>query len=154
MDADVVFINVILLATLAFNMPPMHSICHLRIFCYCVDGRDHFINDFKKIKDWPKSKISLGTKSRNDPKCRDQKFIYAYIDLFDVISWIFFANDGRDMSIQQKSGQPFEILWRRKCLRNINLGIIVLFETLYLYLYMCNFLILNYLICLSWYITF
>ena len=48
MDVDVVFINVILLATLASNMPPMHFICHLRFFCYWVDGRDHLKNDLKK----------------------------------------------------------------------------------------------------------
>ena len=42
------------------------------------------------------------------------------------------------------SEQSSEMLWQRKCLRNNNLGIIALFETLYLYLYMCNFLILNF----------
>ena len=57
MDANVVFINVILLATSASNMPPMHSICHLRFFYYWVDGNDYFKNDFKK------SKTDLGTKS-------------------------------------------------------------------------------------------
>ena len=49
MDADVAFINVILLATSVSNMPPMHSICYLRFFCYWVDGRDHFKNDFRKL---------------------------------------------------------------------------------------------------------
>ena len=48
MDADVIFINVILLATSTSNMPPMHSVCHLKFFCYWVDGNDHFKNDFKK----------------------------------------------------------------------------------------------------------
>ena len=48
MDANVVFINVILLATSASNMPPMHSVCHLRFFYYWVDSKDHFKNDFKK----------------------------------------------------------------------------------------------------------
>ena len=57
MDVDMVFINVILLAILASNMPPMHSVCHLRFFCYRVDGRDYFKNDFKK------SRTDLGTKS-------------------------------------------------------------------------------------------
>jgi len=42
MDADVVFINVILLVITASNMPSMHSVCHLRFFCYWVDNRDHF----------------------------------------------------------------------------------------------------------------
>ena len=41
---------IILLATSAINMPPMHSICHLRFFCYWVDGKDHFKNDFKKSR--------------------------------------------------------------------------------------------------------
>ena len=56
MDADVVFINVILLATLVSNMPPMHFVCHLRFFRYLVDGRDHFKNDCKK------SRTDLGAK--------------------------------------------------------------------------------------------
>jgi len=34
MDANMVFINVILLATSAFIMSPMHSVCHLRYFYY------------------------------------------------------------------------------------------------------------------------
>ena len=76
MDADVLFINVILLVTSASNMPPMHSICHLRFFCYWVGGRDHFKNDLKKIKDGPRSKINLGTKPRNSTKRRDQKCTY------------------------------------------------------------------------------
>jgi len=50
MDADVVFIDVILLATSASNTPPIHSVCHLKFFCYRVDGRDHFKNDFKKSR--------------------------------------------------------------------------------------------------------
>ena len=41
----------------AINMPSMHSVCHLRFFCYWVDGRDHFKNDFKK------SRTDLGAKS-------------------------------------------------------------------------------------------
>ena len=45
-----VFINVILLATSASNMPPMHSVCQIRFFCYWVDGKDHFKNDFKKSR--------------------------------------------------------------------------------------------------------
>ena len=53
MDADVVFINVILLVTSTSNMPPMHFICHIRFFCYWVDGRDPF----------KKSKTDLGAKS-------------------------------------------------------------------------------------------
>ena len=57
MDADVVFINVILVDTLASNMPPMHSVYHLRFFYYWVDGRDHFKNDFKKLR------TDLGAKS-------------------------------------------------------------------------------------------
>ena len=57
MDAGVVFINVILLATSASNMPPMHSVCQIRFFCYWVDGKDHFKNDFKK------SRTDLGAKS-------------------------------------------------------------------------------------------
>ena len=57
MDADVVFIDVILLATSASNMPPMHPVCHIKFFCYQVDGRDHFKNDFKK------SRTGLGVKS-------------------------------------------------------------------------------------------
>ena len=56
MDVDVVFINVILLATLASNMPPMHFVCHLIFFRYWVDSRDHLKNDFKK------SRIDLGAK--------------------------------------------------------------------------------------------
>ena len=44
MDADVVFINVILLATSTSNMPPMHFVCHLRFFYYWVNDMD----DFKK----------------------------------------------------------------------------------------------------------
>ena len=50
MDADVVFINLILIATSASKMPPMHSVCHLRFFCYQVDGRDQNKNNFTKIK--------------------------------------------------------------------------------------------------------
>ena len=57
MDADVVFIDVILLATLLSNIPPMYFVCHLRFFCYWVDDRDHFKNDFKK------SRTDLGAKS-------------------------------------------------------------------------------------------
>ena len=57
MDADVVFINVILLATSTSNMPSMHFVCHLKFFCYWVDGKDHFKNDFKK------SRTDLGAKS-------------------------------------------------------------------------------------------
>ena len=57
MDADVVFINVILIATSASNMPPMHSVCHLRFFCYRVDGRDQNKNDYMK------SGTNLGAKS-------------------------------------------------------------------------------------------
>ena len=57
MDADVVFINVILIATSASNMPPMHSVCHLRFFCYRVDGRDQNKNDYMK------SGTDLGAKS-------------------------------------------------------------------------------------------
>ena len=33
LDADVVFLNIILLAMLAYNMPSMYSICHVWIFC-------------------------------------------------------------------------------------------------------------------------
>ena len=33
-------------ATSAFSMPPMHSVCHLRFFCYYVKGRDQNKNDF------------------------------------------------------------------------------------------------------------
>ena len=57
MDADIVFINVILLATLASNMPPIHFVCHLKFFCYWVDGRGQNKNDFLK------SRIDLGAKS-------------------------------------------------------------------------------------------
>ena len=57
MDVVVVFIDVILLAISASNMPPMHSVCHFRFFCYWVDGNDHFKNDFKK------SRTDLGAKS-------------------------------------------------------------------------------------------
>ena len=53
MDTNMVFINVILLATSASNMPPMHSICHLKFFRYLVDGRNHF----------KKSRTDLGAKS-------------------------------------------------------------------------------------------
>ena len=45
-----VFIDVVLLATSASNMSPMHSVCHFRFFCYRVDGKDHFKNDFKKSR--------------------------------------------------------------------------------------------------------
>ena len=44
MDVDVV------LATSTSNMPSMHSVCHLRFFCYWADGNNHFKNDFKKSK--------------------------------------------------------------------------------------------------------
>ena len=47
MDAYIVFINVILLATSASNMPPMHSVCHINFFHNRVDGRDDFKNDFE-----------------------------------------------------------------------------------------------------------
>ena len=57
MDADVVFVNVILLATLASNMPPIHFICHLRFFYYWVDGKGQNKNDFLK------SGSDLGVKS-------------------------------------------------------------------------------------------
>ena len=57
MDADVVFIDVILLAISASNMPPMHSVCHLRFFCYWVDGED------KNKKDFLKSGTDVGVKS-------------------------------------------------------------------------------------------
>ena len=76
MDADVLFINAILLVTSASNMPSIHSICHFRFFCYWIGGRDHFKNDLKKIKDGPKSKINLETKPKNSPKRRDQKCTY------------------------------------------------------------------------------
>ena len=62
MDADVVFINVILLATLVSNMPPMHFVCHLRFFHYWVNGKDHLKNDLKK-----KSRIDLRAKSVYGP---------------------------------------------------------------------------------------
>ena len=61
MDANMVFINVILLATLASNMPPIHFVCHLRFFCYWVDGRGQNKNDFLK------SRTDLGAKSISGP---------------------------------------------------------------------------------------
>ena len=61
MDVDVVFINVILLATSASNMPPIHFFCHLRFFCYWVDGRGQNKNDFLK------SRTDLGAKSISGP---------------------------------------------------------------------------------------
>ena len=57
MDVDVVFFNIILFAISAFNMPPMHFVCHLKFLCYWVDSRDYFKNDFKKPR------IDLGVKS-------------------------------------------------------------------------------------------
>jgi len=48
MDVVVIFIDVILLAISVSNMPPMHFVCHLRFFCYRVDGKNHFKNDLKK----------------------------------------------------------------------------------------------------------
>ena len=41
------FFNIILFTTSAINMP-MHSVCHLRFFCYWVNGKDYFKNDLKK----------------------------------------------------------------------------------------------------------
>ena len=60
MDVDVVFINVISLATSASNMPPMHFVCHLWFFYYCVDGRNHFKNNFKKLRTDLRAKSVLG----------------------------------------------------------------------------------------------
>ena len=55
-----VFINVISLATSASNMPPMHFVCHLRFFYYCVDDRNHFKNNFKKLRTNLRAKLVLG----------------------------------------------------------------------------------------------
>ena len=63
---------------LASNMPFMHFVSHVGFFCLWVDGKDQNRIDFPDFRDWPRNKISLGTKSRNDPKCRDQKCIYVY----------------------------------------------------------------------------
>ena len=41
----------------AFIAYTMHSVRHLRFFCYWVDGSDHFKNDLKK------SGTNLGAKS-------------------------------------------------------------------------------------------
>ena len=54
--ADVVF-YFILLATSSSNMPTIHSVCHVCIFCYWVDDRDQNKNDFLK------SGTDLGVKS-------------------------------------------------------------------------------------------
>ena len=67
MDAGVVFINVISLATSASNMPPMHFVCHLRFFYYCVDDRNHFKNNFKKLRTNLRAKSVLGP-NREMPK--------------------------------------------------------------------------------------
>ena len=50
-------LSIILLATLAYNMPTKHSVCHLRFFCYWVDDKDQNKNDFLK------SETNLGVKS-------------------------------------------------------------------------------------------
>ena len=34
---------------LASNMPPIHFVCHLRFFCYWIDGRGQNKNDFLKL---------------------------------------------------------------------------------------------------------
>ena len=90
------FIIIILLATLAYNMPTVQSICHVCIFYYWVDSRDqNKIFFFPDFIDWPRSKINLGTKMRICPKCRNQNCIFAlfillplYTDfyLFDLLS--------------------------------------------------------------------
>jgi len=40
---------IILLATSAFTVHTVHSVCHLRFFCYWVDGKDQNKNDFLKL---------------------------------------------------------------------------------------------------------
>ena len=52
---------IILLATLAINMPTMHSICHFSIFRNWVDSKDHFKNDYEK------ERTHLGAKSKLGP---------------------------------------------------------------------------------------
>ena len=43
------FFNIILLATSAFTVHTVYSICHLRFFCYQLDGWDQNKNDFLKL---------------------------------------------------------------------------------------------------------
>ena len=62
------FFIIILLATSEYNMPIVHFVCHVLFFCY-LQGPKY--NRFSKIRDWLRSKINLGTKSRISPKCRD-----------------------------------------------------------------------------------
>ena len=54
------FFNIILFAISASNMLLMHFIYHLRFFCYWVNSKDHFKNDFKK------SRTDLGAKLVRD----------------------------------------------------------------------------------------
>ena len=49
MDADMVFFYIILFVISSSNMPPMHSVCHFRFFCYWIDGRGQNKNDFLKL---------------------------------------------------------------------------------------------------------
>ena len=43
------FFNIILLASSTFTMHTVYSVCHLRFFCYWLDGRDQNKNDFWKL---------------------------------------------------------------------------------------------------------
>ena len=54
-----------------------HSLIHVGGFCWWVDGRDQNRIDFPFLRDYISSKINLGTRLRIDPKCRDQKCIFA-----------------------------------------------------------------------------
>ena len=48
---------IILIAMSAFNVPTRHSICHIRFFCYWIDGKDQ--NKINNLK----SRTDLGAKS-------------------------------------------------------------------------------------------
>ena len=78
------FFNIILFAISASNMLLMHSVYHLRFFCYWVNSKDHFKNDFKK------SRTDLGAKLVRDqikklPKMQESKVHLRLIIIIIII---------------------------------------------------------------------
>ena len=85
------FFYIILFVISSSNMPPMHSVCHFRFFCYWVDRMDHFKNNFKKSRTDLRAKSvqglnremtqNVGTKSAFTPR----KNIYVGNNFFPLI---------------------------------------------------------------------
>ena len=89
------FFNNILMATSALCQQAGHFVCHLRFFCYWVDGRDQNKNDFLK------SGTDLGVKSiyglnqelaqNVGIKSAFSPFIYLlYFPFFNIFVWLCF----------------------------------------------------------------